>query len=262
MSKMTKRAVGLDLVSPYGVSGCEDAKTRLKHTALMQDFLELQKEVDVIRSNLDAGKQRKLMLAAEVRFLRKKYEYFVKTKTSNLSQKGEKFAQPTNLPKQTKHSKGLNKKPAVHHKLPPIPETKPKKKNYIGKERVSLIGQQSLTPVTDFDPKRNIIPVIDLNQKEIVHANDVALRNKALTFDLNHDNNNNLHSGNEVFMRRRAPIFDLNEISTGDEDFQFEALKFEEQNDLMLAVCRNTGEGPSHVGKRKISWQDPVALRV
>lgn len=62
-----------------------------------------------------------------------------------------------------------------------------------------------------------------------------------------------------------------------DEDFQTndEVVKYEEsrrslmrhpndevQNDLMLSICRNAGEGSSRVGKRKISWQDPVALRV
>lgn len=36
----------------------------------------------------------------------------------------------------------------------------------------------------------------------------------------------------------------------------------EEQNDLKLSICRSTGEGSSRGGKRKISWQDPVALRV
>lgn len=57
---------------------------------------------------------------------------------------------------------------------------------------------------------------------------------------------------------------------TGDDDIQTFAeetrsnlLRHDEvQNDLMLSVCRNAGEGQSRAGKRKISWQDPVALRV
>lgn len=32
--------------------------------------------------------------------------------------------------------------------------------------------------------------------------------------------------------------------------------------DMKLSLCRNAGEGSSRIGKRKISWQDPVALRV
>lgn len=62
----------------------------------------------------------------------------------------------------------------------------------------------------------------------------------------------------------------------GEEETQenFEQVQFEESrriirnpnddqhNDLKLLICRNVGEGTSQVGKRKLSWQDPVALRV
>lgn len=59
-------------------------------------------------------------------------------------------------------------------------------------------------------------------------------------------------------------------LQTGDDDFQPNAeetrsslLRQDEgQNEMMLSVCRNAGQGQSRVGKRKISWQDPVALRV
>lgn len=36
----------------------------------------------------------------------------------------------------------------------------------------------------------------------------------------------------------------------------------DQHRDLKLSICRNVGEGTSRVEKRKISWQDPVALRV
>ena len=36
----------------------------------------------------------------------------------------------------------------------------------------------------------------------------------------------------------------------------------EEQHELKLSVCRNVGDGSNRTGKRKISWQDQVALRV
>lgn len=36
----------------------------------------------------------------------------------------------------------------------------------------------------------------------------------------------------------------------------------EQLNDVKLSVCRNIGDGPSRAVKRKISWQDQVALRV
>ena len=36
----------------------------------------------------------------------------------------------------------------------------------------------------------------------------------------------------------------------------------EQHNDIKLSVCRNVGDGSNRTGKRKISWQDQVALRV
>ena len=36
----------------------------------------------------------------------------------------------------------------------------------------------------------------------------------------------------------------------------------EQQNDIKISACRTVGDGPSRAGKRKISWQDQVALRV
>ncbi|KAK6126973.1 hypothetical protein DH2020_039284 [Rehmannia glutinosa] len=186
-------------------------------------------EVDVKRSKLEAGKQRKLMLAAEVRFLRRRYEYFMKSKTLN-SLEQEKLVQPPNLVKQNKQSRP---------RLPPIPETKPKKKHHRkilhgGKEA----NQHGLSPVADLDRKgrinirrktvtRNIAPVLDLNQKERMHANDhTSLRNTTVAFDLNQDNS---HSGKDFSMPSR-----------GDEDFQsnVEAVKFEEVKKSLMR-CPN-----------------------
>ncbi len=36
----------------------------------------------------------------------------------------------------------------------------------------------------------------------------------------------------------------------------------EQHNDMKLSICRNIGSGSNRAGKRKISWQDQVALRV
>ncbi|XP_057767206.1 uncharacterized protein LOC130987625 [Salvia miltiorrhiza] len=299
MSKKMKQVV-LDPTTPYGVV---DGRARLKYQTLMQDYHDLQKEVDIMSSRLEAGKQRKLALAAEVRFLRKRFSYLMKTKTKNSSQR-EKLGQLPNLHKQAKQTEKLGRKEATLRVLPPIPEVRPKKKQYISKE-VALRGsspvgkhhrkmsdggkestQRSSATIYDLSHKartdtrknnltRSTAPFFDLNKKGRMYANDTAPSNASAAFDLNQDDGS---SGRESSLPSRAPIFDLNEISTGDEDFQqtnAEAVKYEEtrrslmrhpsdevQNDLMLSICRNAGEGPSRVGKRKISWQDPVALRV
>ncbi|KAK6120986.1 hypothetical protein DH2020_045274 [Rehmannia glutinosa] len=111
----------------------------------------------------------------------------------------------------------------------------------------------------------NMTLLLDKNQKErMLCANDAALRNfPTAAFDLNQDCG---PSGKEASLPIRAPKFDLNKISVGDEDFQInvEAVKFEEakkslirgiiyeqQNDLKLVVCRNSGEGSSRAGSVK-----------
>ncbi|KAL3824647.1 hypothetical protein ACJIZ3_020676 [Penstemon smallii] len=282
---MSKKSKGLILGSlpPYG----EDAKSRLKHQSLMQDFLELEKETYDMRSKLEAAKQRKLTLAAEVRFLRRKYKCLVETKTMNLSEEHRLVHPPKSSLKQTKTMK-------EQHRLPPVSQPKSKKRRYAGKElpppstypalsqyhKKTLNGGHETNPRSSTQSsilnqygrinirKENVAwntPVLDLNQKEKMHI---------AAFDLNQDSG---PSGKETYFPTRAPIFDLNEISTGDEDFQsnVEAVNFDEakkslirglgdeqQNDLKLALCRNSREGSTRVGKRKISWQDPVALRV
>ncbi|KAL0451377.1 UNVERIFIED_CONTAM: hypothetical protein Slati_1115800 [Sesamum latifolium] len=306
MSKKSKGVV-LDSTPPYGVGVYEDAKARLKHQTLVQDYEELQKETDTMRTKLEAAKQRKLILAAEVRFLRRRYKYLVKTKNTNSSQEQNLVQAPSSLKKakETKEQLSTRKESSLH-RLPLLPEPNPKKKHHIGKQGAMRnastitdqarkkilhggeeIIKQSLPSISDLNHQKgrmrirretlapNMIQILDKDQKERMHgANDATSRNPIAAFDLNQDSSPSMK---DVFVPSRAPIFDLNEISTGDEDFQsnVEAMKFEEakkslirgindeqQTDLKLSICRNAGEGTSRVGKRKISWQDPVALRV
>ncbi|KAG8367618.1 hypothetical protein BUALT_Bualt16G0091000 [Buddleja alternifolia] len=270
MSKKFKGVI-LNSTTPYGVGVYEDAKARF-----IWDFCFVIDETDVMRSKLEAARQRKLKLAAEVRFLRRRYEYFVKTKTMG-STENKKLVEPSNAIKQnTKKVMEARKR-----LLPPISESKPKKKRYIIKEvsqnhKKILHGGKRNTGKESLS--RNATPVLDLNQMERMHVwNDSASRNLIAAFDLNRDSSSSGPSGKEASLPARAPIFDLNEISTGDEDIlsNVEGVKFDEvkkssirgtnddmQNDVKLSICRNAGEGSSRVGKRKISWMDPVALRV
>lgn len=45
-------------------------------------------------------------------------------------------------------------------------------------------------------------------------------------------------------------------IKSGNSDDQVN------NNDMKLSACRSVGTGPNRSGKRKITWQDQVALRV
>ncbi|XP_022861608.1 uncharacterized protein LOC111381985 isoform X1 [Olea europaea var. sylvestris] len=301
---MFKKMKGISSYSKpfYGVGLYQNANSSFKHLALMQDYRELQKEAHVIRNKLDAAKQRKLMLAAEVWFLRRRYKWLLKTESLNSSQE-QQIEQPLNLANQTKNEELFcSRMGTTVRKLPSIPDTKSNGKLSIGKqssrhsaslfnnlkrEQVLHGGNEASHPISTLVSDKNnrggikcgketlmqcAIPSFDLNQKErIYRANNVGLRNSTVAFDLNQDSD---LSRKEACMPSRTPFFDLNEISTGDEDFQtnFKPSKFEEakmgliraveddQNDLKLSLCRNAGEGSSLVGKRKLSWQDSVAL--
>ncbi|KAL2464407.1 hypothetical protein Fot_52363 [Forsythia ovata] len=260
MSKKMK-GVALDTRPTYGVGLYEDTKARLKHQALVQDYQDLQKEVDVTRKKLELAKHRKQTLINEVRFLKRRYKYVIKMKSLNSSREGKLVHEPNLVNQTTKNLKEriLSSKEGTPCKLPSSPNPKPKRTGHSKKKAAS----------------KSMVPVIDLNMKERTWvSDDNALRNSTAALDLNH---NITLSRNKESAPTRAPIFDLNEVSTGDEEWQSncESLKFEEahkgiinglngeqHSDFKLSVCRNSREGSSRVGKRKISWQDPVALRV
>ena len=48
----------------------------------------------------------------------------------------------------------------------------------------------------------------------------------------------------------------------GPKSFLIRGGSDEQLNDVKLSICRNMGNGPNRAGKRKITWQDQVALKV
>ncbi|XP_047950833.1 uncharacterized protein LOC125196384 isoform X2 [Salvia hispanica] len=237
MSKKIKGVI-LDPSTPYAVSTSEDDRATLKYRTLMQDYHDWQKEVDMMRSRLEVGKQRKMVLAAEVGFLRKRFSYLVKRKTKNSLQK-EKLGQLPILHKQTKQTEKRGRKEATHSISPPISEVRAKKKQYVSKE-VALRGTSPLgkhhgkmldggkdsiqrisTMIPDLSHKVRIdsrkvnlmqskTPFFELNMKGRMYENGTALSNASTAFNLNKDDSS---IGIESPLPSRAPIFDLNEIS-------------------------------------------------
>ncbi|KAE8688121.1 Detected protein of unknown function [Hibiscus syriacus] len=224
MKKMIAVAGSLEY-SPYAMY--EDQRTRFKHQSLMQDFQDLHKETEAMRKKLQMLKERKSTLLAEVRFLKKRHKFLMQTRSSNaLAERF--FALPQSMV--------IRSKPNM------------KGKRSTGKEH-SLRHLATEAEVT----LRSSLPALNLNQKE------------------------RLYSENEAAARSMALVFDLNQISTEQEELQandnslrIEELKKssirigndEQHNDIKLSTCWNTGNGPNRVGKRKITWQDPVALSV
>ncbi|XP_019170820.1 PREDICTED: uncharacterized protein LOC109166317 [Ipomoea nil] len=290
MSKKMKRA---SMESP-SFGGYDDAKARMKHQDLFQDFQELQRETNGIRDKLEDAKKRKMILLAEVRFLRRRHKYLLQAKSMESPQE-HKVAQHQNVeiyPKTGAKGTRPNKKDAAPRKLPPLPglkqkgrmskETAPQdvfpgptgakhkrqKTHNNGKE-----GVMRLSSVSDANHHSRVYSekpkqAIDLNQNERLFGGNGA----APLFDLNESS----HCGKEVSPPSRAPAFDLNEISTEEEPrWNFEptlpdeleksmtrGVNEDQHNDLRISLCRNAGEGSSRARKPKISWQDPVALRV
>ncbi|XP_072970799.1 uncharacterized protein [Typha angustifolia] len=86
-------------------------------------------------------------------------------------------------------------------------------------------------------------------------------------------------NGKEVATPRTSAVIDLNQVllPNGEEMEEFhvnwEPVKANDTkkclmegetvaNDLKLSVCRDVGNGANRVRKRKITWQDQVALKV
>ncbi|KDP38693.1 hypothetical protein JCGZ_04046 [Jatropha curcas] len=247
--------------SPYSTM-YEDRRTRLRHQSLMQDYMELFKETEDQKKKLQTMKQKKLNLMAEVRFLRQRYKYLMQNQSQN----------PAPEPKHVQRQSLANGTRAVR-----------KDRNYTGNDAAIQRGG----PRFDLNRKgkiysereatlRNPAQDFDLSQKhKTCMGKEPALRNSVTIPDLNQKER--IYGGKEAAVRNNTPSFDLNQISMEEEELQAngDTMRIEEpkiclmrggsddqHNDMKLSACRTVGNGSSRAGKRKISWQDQVALRV
>lgn len=265
---MTKKMKGAALdSSPYGVFG--DSKTMIKHQTLMQEYHELHKDVEATRNKLESMKGRKLTLSAEVRFLRQRYKYLLKSKSPDLPQeRGKELTQCQYEQNQRKKSMKVPiayKKEADRGNLPPVFKANQKGRVYMGQEaslkhtvysfvpnlkekqhtgkNAALINHTAISNVNPRgrsykgkeDTHQSPMLVIDLNQQERIYSrNGAAMRNTASIFDLN--NRETAFSGKQQAMLNRAPIFDLNQISIEEEELQdnSEPVRFEELKKGMI----------------------------
>ncbi|KAL1816145.1 hypothetical protein ACET3Z_018719 [Daucus carota] len=287
---MMKR-VAFDL-SRYGSYG--DAKAMSKLQNLMQDYQELLKEVESSRNKLGNVKQRKGTLQAEVRFLRRRYRQLIESK-SMTQERGKEPVQQHNVKDQRKiilKVKNTNKKEAALRGVPVPPVFKPNKVRVYNRNDISLHnttpsndpnhkrkhhnGKNAtrFTPTTsklnpkgrlykgkDVAPDQSPIEMIDLNKREeAFNANGVAvnMHTPASVLDLTESD------VKQPTHQTRAPIFDLNQRLVEEEEYQdnCEIARQDKLSELKLSLCRSVGDGSNRAVKRKISWQDPVALRV
>lgn len=276
MSKKMKRVS--EESSSYG--GYEDAKTRMKHQALFQDFQELEKETNGLREKLEDLKKRKLILHAEVRFLRRRRSYLLQVKSMDSPEENTLETHLKIGPKSVRP----NKKDTGPRKLPP-PAPRPKGVVKGRKETTPPSAKQHKWQKNNSGAKEPVLAgsssapeSIDLNRNDRLLYGGNSAGPRVPLFDLNKESS---LSWKDVSPPSRVP-FDLNEISTEEEPqprWNFEPASVAEENcgrslvrgvnedqqggDLRISLCRNAGgEGTSRARKPKISWQDPVALRV
>ncbi|BAT76169.1 uncharacterized protein LOC124837670 [Vigna umbellata] len=259
MKKM-KAVVSMD--PPYDLY--QDQRTRLRHHSLLQDYEDLHKETEVMRRKLQDTEHKRLILEDEVRFLRQRYKYLLKHPI------------PKPQPK-----KEVVKSQKVKIQAPIIS----KGKNYSRKDHTSRSHSSShLNPNGKISnvaevPLQKTSHLFDLNQNARNFSSskkDSTIHGSASpALDLNHKER--IHSSKEATKKSVTPFFDLNQISREEEELQgnSEPMRIEEpkrstqrvgsdeqHNDIKLSACRSVGDGANRAGKRKISWQDQVALRV
>ncbi|XVE53638.1 hypothetical protein DITRI_Ditri03aG0019000 [Diplodiscus trichospermus] len=261
MRKMKGVAASIEY-SPYSMY--EDQRTRFKHQSLMQDFEDLLKETETMRTKLQMLKEKKLTLLAEVRFLKRRYKFLKQNQSSN-TMAGRNFVQPQNMVIRSKSNMKEKKSIGKDHTL---------RRRATGLD----LNQKGMTSIEKETTFIHHSLMFDLNQKQqkiFSGKEEVNLRSSLPILDLNQ--RERLYSGKEATARSMTPVFDLNQISREEEELQgnnnpvrIEGFKKssirngrdEQHNDIKISACRNTGNGPNRVGKRKISWQDQVALRV
>ncbi|KAI7758093.1 hypothetical protein M8C21_002084 [Ambrosia artemisiifolia] len=243
---MSKKMKGVAFDPSIHVS-FDHVRERFRHQTLVQDYLDLQQETNAARSHLEVMKQKKHTLEAEVRFLRRRRKFLLKT-GSKTSQEAKSQNLETAQYRKSKKKVDNPKKAATLPHLPRVPNLIQKGKMYTKKK--NIVPSQ---PPLAFDLSRNVnLHGVDLNQR--VPGTEFNQKENGV-------------SGEKPSVQARAPIFDLNQISMEEQEEEvqesLEDQRKEQPNDLMLSICRNVGDGSTNrSGKRKISWQDPVALRV
>ncbi|KAG8495301.1 hypothetical protein CXB51_012940 [Gossypium anomalum] len=102
----------------------EEARARLKHQSLLQEFLELQKEFVSKKKKLETVNQMRGSLLNEVRFLRQRYSYLSMVKSREYGlQKDSVQSQNSYL--QTKMVKNFGINVSVERRLNSLPDLDP-----------------------------------------------------------------------------------------------------------------------------------------
>ncbi|XP_039024143.1 uncharacterized protein LOC120156946 [Hibiscus syriacus] len=247
--------------SPYDLY--EGQRVPFRYQSHMEDFEDLHKETESLRKKLQMTEERRSTLLAEVKFLKLRHKFLMQNQSSNTPVERH-FLQPQNMVIISKSNRKAKKSTGKGTLI----------SRAMGFD-LNLKGKANGAKGTSFT---NPSLMFDLNQKQpkvFSGKEDPALRSSLSVLHLNQKER--LHNRKEDNARRTKPIFDLNQISREEEELQAETNSVrtddfkrssirvgsdELHNEVKILACRNTGDGSNRTGKRKISWQDQVALRV
>ncbi|KAG4197882.1 hypothetical protein ERO13_A05G052900v2 [Gossypium hirsutum] len=245
--------------SPYDMY--DDQRATFRYPIHMEDIEDLHKETEFMRKKLQMMKEQRLTLLAEVKFLKRRHKFLMQNQSKPPAERH--FLQPqdmvirskSNMKAKKSTGKGTSSNRAMAFHL-----------NQKGKTN-GVKGTCFTHPALMLDVNRK--------QKKISRGKvEVTLRSSVSVLDLNQ--RDRLYGGKEATAQSIKPIFDLNQISREEEELEaltnsvrIEEFKRsstrigsdEQHHDAKISACRNTGNGPNRTGKRKISWQDQVALR-
>ncbi|PPD78095.1 hypothetical protein GOBAR_DD24981 [Gossypium barbadense] len=239
MKKMKGVAASVEY-SPYPIY--EDQRNRFKHHSLMQDFDDLFKcSYFEFRSSFSF-----------LRFLKRRHKFLMQNRTSN-------------TPAEQSFAHSQNK--VIRSKLNTEEKKSTGKEHTLGRLATGFdLNQKVKTKETTL---AHPSPMFDLNQKQqkvFSEKEEVTLRTSLPALDSYQKERP--YSEKEATARSMAPTEEeevqASNNSMGVEELKRSSLRIgsdEQHNDIKLSACWNTGNGPNRVGKRKITWQDQVALK-
>ncbi|ESQ54133.1 hypothetical protein EUTSA_v10026294mg [Eutrema salsugineum] len=194
---------------------------------------------------LEMMKQKRLTLEAEVRFLRRRYKHLKQDQTVETCPKVLSLSESGDVEAPSKPSRKRKKQSGSAY----VPGFDLKQKDTLCNKKEALANNASCD--LEKNPKRS-------------RGNEV-LTNTIPLPDLNGDEN--------TFVSDKVSGFDLNQISREEEEPEANgehmvaeatknAMVGDLHGELKLPICRDLEKELNRAVKRKVSWQDPVALSV
>ncbi|KAG6499287.1 uncharacterized protein LOC121993835 [Zingiber officinale] len=225
----------------------DDARKRFRFQSLFQDYMELIKETEEKKRRLVETRQKKRRLLSEVRFLRRKYEILSANQCQQFRLKEPSDTEPVIIA-QPGNKLVLCGKPPTGKK--PKPSEAARTSNYNLNSLNTHTSQCQFTKTSRKRPTESlcfaqsssthfrVMEAANASTSATLGVNEVAFK---IGQEMNQFKLEQNHKQMQKF--NRVPM-----IGGGSKD--------------KLAICRDPGNNSKKIGKRKLSWRDPLVLEV